>query len=273
MVMTSSATTTSDALVSAAQRGDRQALQQLLQTEQQRIYAFGLKMCRHPEDAKDILQETMLAIAQGIGGFRAEASLSTWMFQIARSFCIKKRRLRKGAPKASETIDEAEALADSAPDPEQTTRSKELEAILNEALAQLPQASREVLVLRDVEGLTAPEVAAVLGVSVDAVKSKLHRARAHLHKVVGAKFGGDLSDTSLRDCPDILALYSKQLEGDLTPGFCSEMETHVAQCKRCHSNCEALKQSLALCRTWPVVPNHVQTAVRQSLASVLSPRG
>ncbi len=169
-----------NALIAAAQSGDRKALELLLENEQQRIYAFGLKMCRNQEDAKDVLQETMLAVTRSIGDFRGEASLPTWLFQIARSFCIKKRRLRKGAPKSTESIDDPACgdLADATPNPEQTTRGKELEALLNEALGQLSPAAREVLVLRDVEGLTASEVAEALSVSVDAVKSKLHRHRA-----------------------------------------------------------------------------------------------
>ena len=154
--------------------------------------------------------------------------------------------------------------------PEQTTRGKELEALLNEALGQLPAGSREVLVLRDVEGLTAPEVAEVLGVSVEAVKSKLHRARSALHKLLAPKFAADLGSDKKSDCPDILAMYSQQLEGDLTVALCAKMEKHIAHCARCSSACDALKQSLALCKTLPVVPEDVKRAVRSSFKLALS---
>jgi RNA polymerase sigma-70 factor (ECF subfamily) len=259
-------------LIAAAQRGDRKALEQLLEMEQQRIYAFGLKMCRNQEEAKDVLQDTMLAVARSIGEFRGEASLPTWLFQIARSFCIKKRRLRKGAPRTTESLEAPGAMgvADAAPNPEQTTRGKELELLLNEALSALPTASREVLVLRDVEGLTAPEVAEVLGVSVAAVKSKLHRARAALHKLLQPKLAADLAAKPTPDCPDIFAMYSQQLEGDLTGALCAKMEKHVLHCERCSASCDALKQSLALCKMLPVVPEDVKNDVRRSFQMALS---
>jgi len=260
-----------NALIASAQAGDRKALERLLASEQSRIYSFGLKMCRNNEDARDVLQETMLAVARNIGAFRGDASLPTWLFQIARSFCIKKRRLRKGAPKTTEQLEgvSESALADASPSPEQTTRSKELEAMLNDALANLSPSAREVLILRDVEGLTAPEVAKVLGISLEAVKSKLHRARARLHQTPAPQL--ELKPGKKNgECPDILAMYSKQLEGDLTGALCAKLEKHVAHCARCSNACDTLKQSLALCKTQSLVPKDVQQAVRSSMKQFLA---
>ncbi len=261
-------------MIAAAQRGDRKALERLLEAEQRRIYAYGLKMCGNRDDARDVLQETMLAVARSIGSFRGDAALSTWLFQIARSFCIKNRRKRKGEPTHTENMEaiQERLLVDASPSPEQTTRKKELEALVNDALATLPAPAREVLVLRDVEGLTAPEVARVVGTSVDAVKSKLHRARASLQKTLGPAFERE-RHTKRGDCPDILAMYSKQLEGDLTGAMCAKMEKHVATCSHCSSACGALKKSLALCKTHPAVPPEVQNAVRRSLRQILSTTG
>src|SRR5215468_5144634 len=82
-------------LLEALHRGDEHALETLLARHAPSIYRFGLKMCRDPEDAKDIVQDTLLAAARGIREFRGASSLSTWLYTVARSFCIKKRR---GAP-------------------------------------------------------------------------------------------------------------------------------------------------------------------------------
>ncbi len=260
-------------LIAAAQHGDRKALERLLAAEENRIYAFGMRMCRNPDDAADVLQETLLAVAKHIGEFRGESSLPTWLFQIARSFCIKKRRRRKGQPEKSESlsnIDEA-AMSDRGPSPEQTASGKELEAMLHDALRSLPAPAREVIVLRDVEGLTAPEVAEVIGVSVGAVKSKLHRARSSLQEALAPRLGATLPPER-SDCPDILAMYSRQLEGELSNALCAKLEKHVATCRHCTAACKTLKRNLALCSRLPVVPKDVQREVRRSVKQVMALR-
>src|SRR6187397_3346990 len=99
--------------------GDRQALEALLERHQAQVYRFGMKMCRDPEDAADVLQDTLFAMARGVRDFRGASSLSTWLYTIARSFCIKKRRRSKFAPAAERSLDsdvelEAARLADPA---------------------------------------------------------------------------------------------------------------------------------------------------------------
>src|SRR5512140_1864895 len=95
-------------LLAAAQGGDPKALDELIQRHQRRVYRFGLKMCRDPEDAKDVLQDTLLAAARGIRDFRGASSVSTWLYTIARSFCIKRRRRSKFAPEQEESLDSPE---------------------------------------------------------------------------------------------------------------------------------------------------------------------
>lgn len=259
-------------LIEAARRGDKKSLEKLLSLEQARIYAYGLKMCRNPEDARDVAQETMLAMSRSLHDFRGDAALSTWMFQIARSFCIKKRRRRKGAPAETEDVD-GMALADPRPGPEQTLGAKEMEAALGEALESLPLSAREVLVLRDVEGLTAPEVAKVLGTSVLAVKSKLHRARIALEKSLGPRLGHERPRAKARkSCPDVVALYSQQLEGELTASVCHRMAQHVAECPACASACDSLKESLALCQRLPTVPAELRDSVRSLVRDLIDRR-
>jgi len=71
-------------LLAAARAGDRGALEALLERHEAQVYRFGMKMCRDPEDAKDVLQETLLAVARGVRDFRSASSVSTWLFPIAR---------------------------------------------------------------------------------------------------------------------------------------------------------------------------------------------
>ena len=264
-------------LLAALRAGDDAALGALLERHAPGIYRFGVKMCRDPEDAKDVLQETLLAAARGIREFRGASSLSTWLYTVARSFCIKKRRTSKFAPAETVSLDDhAAALEARAPGkaPDEAAADRELSSLLDRAIGALDPASREVLVLRDVEGLTAPEVAEVLGVSVEAVKSRLHRARAEVREALEAHLprGERASERPAASggCPDVLALFSRYLEGEIGPAECDAMQAHVATCKRCNAACESLKHTLTLCRAEPRgdVPPEVQELVRKALRGV-----
>jgi RNA polymerase sigma factor (sigma-70 family) len=169
-------------LLAAAQSGDRKALNDLLERLQDRVFRFGMKMCGREEDAQDVLQETLLAAARNVDGFRGASSVSTWLYTIARSFCIKSRRTSKFAPRQLESLESEEGtaidVADPARGPEEHLAGRQVQDALGAAIGDLDPMYREVLVLRDVEGLSASEVAEVTGFSVEAVKSRLHRARA-----------------------------------------------------------------------------------------------
>ncbi len=264
-------------LIEAARGGDRGALDALLGRLQPRVYRFGLKMCRDSEDAKDVLQDTLLAAARGLREFRGGASMSTWLYTIARSFCIKKRRRSKFAPAEEAALDadtggEASRVADPARTPEASLEGREIEAALERAIAELEPMYREVLLLRDVEGLTAPEVAEVLGLSVEAVKSRLHRARVSVRAQVAPLLGvPEPAAAPGGTCPDVLELFSRHLEGEISSDICAEMEEHLARCPRCRSRCDSLQKTLLLCKSSPApaVPAPVQESVRAALRRVL----
>jgi RNA polymerase sigma-70 factor (ECF subfamily) len=260
-------------LLAAIRAGDDDALGALLARHAPAIYRFGVKMCRDSEDAKDVLQDTLLAAARGIREFRGASSLSTWLFTVARSFCIKKRRTSKFAPAEIVSLDDhASTLEARATQkaPDEAALDHELSTLLDSAIASLDPGSREVLVLRDIEGLTAPEVAEVLGVSVDAVKSRLHRARAEVRAKIEARLPPDERVSQRRAssaCPDIAPLFSRFLEGEIGAAECAAMQAHVSTCARCDAACASLKRTLALCRAEPrgQVPPDVQELVRKAL--------
>jgi RNA polymerase sigma-70 factor (ECF subfamily) len=264
-------------LVESAKSGDRSALERLLVRYQPHIYRFGMKMCGDPEDAKDVLQETMLAVARNVRDFRGGSSMTTWLYSIARSFCIKKRRRSKFAPEHEASLNsvdgqrEARAIPDKARGPDEELAGRQIEAALASAIAELAPMYREVLVLRDIEGLTAPEVAEILGVSVEAVKSRLHRARVSVRYHVAPLLGfGEPSP----NCPDVLTLLSKHMEGEISADVCAEMERHLVSCPGCRGACDSLKNTLALCRATPEpkVPGPVQESVRKAVERFLSAR-
>jgi RNA polymerase sigma-70 factor (ECF subfamily) len=266
-------------LVEEARQGDRRSLEALLERHQAQVYRFGMKMCRDPEDARDVLQDTLLAMARSVRDFRGASSISTWLYTIARSFCIKKRRRSKFAPEPESSLDTdaaraASRLPDSGQGPEEAFAGKQVRAALETAIVALEPKYREVLLLRDVEGLTAPEVAEVLGVSVQAVKSRLHRARLAVRERVAPLLGiSKVPANGVSEaCPDVPALFSRYLEGEISPSVCAEMEKHLASCSRCRGTCESLKRTLALCRTSPheAVPTEIQASVRRAVRDLLA---
>jgi RNA polymerase sigma-70 factor (ECF subfamily) len=277
----SDADLTDESLLAAARAGDRQALEALLDRHQAQVYRFGMKMCQDPEDAKDVLQETLIAMARGVRDFRGTSSLSTWLYTIARSHCIKKRRRSKFAPVEERSLDtdaatEVGQLAAPARPPEEALAGKEIDDALEQAIAALDPMYREVLLLRDAEGLTAPEVAEVLGIGVSAVKSRLHRARLTVRERVAPLLGVEPAPQPPGPCPDVLLLFSQHLEDEVSAERCAEMERHLEGCARCQGTCDSLKRTLALCRTAGAsveVPAAVQASVRTALRGFLAEKG
>lgn len=271
--METSAPLTDHALLEAARRGDRGAINALLDRHQGRIYRFGMKMCGNPEDAKDVLQETLFAMARTLRDFREESSVSTWLYRIARSFCVKKRRKSKFAPDEIRPLEETRGLVDPGRTPDELLADRELYLALEKSIDTLDPISREVLILRDFEGLSAPEVAQVLGVSVDAIKSRLHRARLAVRAAMATLIdpASKVPEPTPGGCPDVLSLYSRHLEGEIDGELCAEMEKHIAACARCRASCDSLKRVLALCASVPAetVPESIQQSVRAEVLKVL----
>jgi RNA polymerase sigma-70 factor (ECF subfamily) len=267
-----------DILLAEARAGDRQALEALLERYQAQIYGFGMKMCGNSEDAKDVLQETLLTMARDIRNFRGASSLSTWLYTIARSACIKMHRRSKFAPHEASSVEigaasEADGLADPARSVDEVLAGKQVERALGQAIGELEPMYREVLMLRDVEGLTAPEVAEVLGVTTQAVKSRLHRARLSVRERIEPLLGipADLPRAP-GTCPDCLTILSQCLEEEISADLCAQLERHLEACGRCRGGCDTLKRTLALCRASAratEVPPEVQTSVRTAVRTCL----
>jgi RNA polymerase sigma-70 factor (ECF subfamily) len=232
-----------------------------------------LRLCGRPEDAEDVLQESLLAAARGLPGFRGEASISTWLFSIVRSFCIKKRRRRRSVVAVSMDTDaalESKGIRSTDRGPDEILESTRLSRALEQAIAGLAPSLRDALLLRDVEGLPATEAALALGLSVAALKSRLHRARATVRRRLLPLLAPEAPE-SAEACPDIVRLFSRHLEGEIAPRTCAEMEAHLADCPACRSGCESLKATLTACRDTklPVVPPDLRRRVRDEIRAFL----
>lgn len=247
-------------LITAAQAGDRDAIEELLARYEEKIYRFGLRMCGDEESAREVLQETLIAAFRHLAGFRGQAALSTWLFQIARSFCIKERR------GVRPTVALEPDLADHRPTPEANTHARQIGEALAAAIAELPTEQREVLVLRDVEGLSAEEAAAIVGIEVGALKSRLHRARTALR----GKLASVVADAP-EPCPELAQELSAYAASEIDQATCVKLEAHLAGCARCTGACDALKRTVSMCRSLPgdAVPAQVRAAVRGAILDAI----
>jgi RNA polymerase sigma-70 factor, ECF subfamily len=267
-----------DELLAAARAGDAGALERLLERHQRRVFRFGLKMCGGEEEAKDVLQETLLAAARGIREFRGAASVSTWLYAIARSFCIKGRRTSKFAPAQVDSLSDVARQANEVPDqargPDEVAAGAQVQSALQDAISALEPMYREILVLRDVEGLSAAEVAEITDLSVEAVKSRLHRARVSVRERLAPVLG--LPEPARRaaeaqECPDIVDLFSRHLEGEISGSVCTTLEQHLLGCDRCRARCDSLRATLSLCsQSGDELPPRVEQSVRDALRRFLA---
>jgi RNA polymerase sigma-70 factor (ECF subfamily) len=162
--------------LAAVQAGNSAELEILLAEHRPIVYRYGLRYCRTSEDAEDAVQETLWAAARSIKQFRRAALLTTWLFTIVRNKCHRSNRKIKDPDLA----DLLPFLPDDSDPLEQQVAQRQIERRIARALSMLAPIYREVIVLRDVQGLTAPEAAQRLSISVHALKSRLHRARAEL---------------------------------------------------------------------------------------------
>lgn len=261
-------------LIEAARAGRRDAVEVLLQRHEGQVYRFSLRMCGNPEDAKEVLQETLVTAFKGIHQFRGEAELSTWLYQVARSFCIKARRRRVGEPTHTDSLETAEVRSvpgEAGEGPDSRAHAREVGEVLQAALASLPDHYREVILLKDVEGLSAEEVAEVVGENVAGVKSRLHRARLELRRLLSSVLDGDAPDQA--PCPALAEELAGYAGGDIDQTTCEQMEAHMKTCPQCTAACDRLKDTVSLCRRveGDEVPAPIRAAVLRAVGAAAQP--
>ncbi len=161
-------------LIEAAARGEAGAVSSLLSVCQPDLKRFARRTCSTTEDAEDAVQIALWQLYRKIGALRTAATFATWMFRIVERECYRLFRVRSKAEDLDELAPQDMPAAAAVP--------TDLRLDLVRAMERLTPPYREVLLLRDVHELTAPEVAAQLGLSLEAVKSRLHRARAQVRE-------------------------------------------------------------------------------------------
>lgn len=171
-------------IVTAAARGDDEALTMLVRAYHDRVYRFGQRVCRDGFDADDAVQEAFLALARRPDVARHSGALS-WLMTSVRNACLRmlrpflRQRLTLG-----ERLDNADEVVSPVLDPQQALERCELVRSIHAAIAALPRPYREVVVMRDLEGLTGEETCHSLGLEPATMKTRLHRARQQLRELL-----------------------------------------------------------------------------------------
>lgn len=174
--------------VEAARKGDQAAFEQLVRAYEKRVFALTLRMCGSPEDAAEAAQETFLAVWQGLGSFRGEASFSTWLYRLASNACVDfLRRENRHRAAAGPSIDDEEmnlVVSDPAPTPQEAAERAELRSQVEAGLRELPPEYRQVLILREIHQLSYEEIGQALCLDSGTVKSRISRGRKRLRKIL-----------------------------------------------------------------------------------------
>lgn len=170
-----------------------------------KIFHYSWMMCGHREDAEEVAQETLMRVFENLNQLKDPAHVRGWVFRIAKNACLMKRRRSVFAPAPGKELSLDDVMpakrnhdgavkleiADWRQLPEDAAASGEMRALLRDALRDLPENYRSVVILRDVEDLSTKETADLLDLGEDAVKQRLHRGRLALRKALDVRLKGD----------------------------------------------------------------------------------
>lgn len=178
-----------DQLLERYRRGEtEQAFQDFVAAYQPRLYALSYRMLGNHDDAMDALQEAFLRIHKSLASFRGESSLYTWSYRITSNVCLTFRKRRQPKSDWSSFDDTISPLLQPIErpneDPDKMCETKYRQFLVQQALLQLPEAQRVALILHDLDGISLSDVAEILAIPLGAVKSRLHRGKAALRRII-----------------------------------------------------------------------------------------
>ena len=183
-------------LLARAQAGDMSAFEALVGKHEEKVYGLALRMTRSEAAAAELAQDTFLSASQHLSEFRGEAAFGSWVHRLAANNALMRLRRQKVVDIVSDDLASPEftergSLAE-APESDWSKRADdkiiedELGRAIQAATDSLPEGYREVFLLKDVEGLSYEEISEMVGISIPAVKSRLHRARLALREAIDA---------------------------------------------------------------------------------------
>lgn len=253
-----------------------EAVEEAIGLLQNTVYSFSMKVCGHPEDAQDTMQEVLYRSLKHLAKIQSPEALAVWLYTVTRNRCWRMRRKSAHAPARMLSLEElmpsddelGRLLQDAGKGPEVSLLHAEQHHLLHQAILLIPAPLRIVLVLHDMEELTTEEVAQVLQLQKGTVRIRLHRARLSVRKEMNQLLSGNAekaegvktlakeragSRTKGRRRPDacreLFANLSEYLDGRVEPVPCEEMRKHIEACPSCVAFLSDLRAAIDRCRT------------------------
>ena len=276
------------------QRNTPEAVAEAIGLLQNTVYSFSMKVCGHPEDAEDTMQEVLSRSLEHLAKIHNPQALAVWLYTVTRNRCWRMRRKTSHAPKYILSLDELMPsdeelgllLQDAGKSPEGNLLHAEQHHLLHQAILRIPAPLRIVLVLHDMEELTTEQVAQILDLQQGTVRIRLHRARLSVRKEMNQllsratedsaqagsltkKSKGSRSKGKQRpdECRDLFANLSEYLDGRVEPVTCDQMRGHIEACPSCVAFLRDLRAAIDRCRSLEIP---CDSAVAPRLRAILT---
>jgi RNA polymerase sigma-70 factor (ECF subfamily) len=277
-------------------RNTSESVEEAIGLLQNTVYSFSMKVCGHPEDAEDTMQEVLSRSLGHLAEIQDPQALAVWLYTVTRNRCWRMRRKSVHAPKQTLSLDElmpdeaelGRLLEDAAASPEENLLNAEQHHLLHQAVLRIPGQLRIVLVLHDMEELTTEQVAQILGLQTGTVRVRLHRARLAVRKEMSHVLDGAPAESKVeqlekartrrkkvlskgpqrpQECRELFAGISEYMDGRVEPRTCKEMREHIATCPSCVAFLRDLRHAIDRCRSLDLP---CDPAVASRLRSILT---
>jgi len=253
-----------------------EAVEEAIGLLQNAVYSFSMKVCGHPEDAEDTMQEVLSRSIGHLARIQTPQQMAVWLYTVTRNRCWRMRRKPAHAPAHLLSLNElmpdgdelGRLLADVAAGPESNVLAAEQHHLLHQAILRIPATLRIVLVLHDMEELTTEQVAQVLSLQQGTVRIRLHRARLSVRKEMSQLLSGipdqpkqarpsagkpkrarAKSARRPEECCNLFANLSEYLDGRVEPIACEQMRAHIEACPSCVAFLRDLRAAIDRCRS------------------------
>ena len=270
-----------------------EAVEEAIGLLQNTVYSFSMKICGHPEDAEDTMQEVLFRSLGHLAKIEDPQALAVWLYTVTRNRCWRMRRKPAHAPAHMLSLDALMPtddelgllLKDTGEGPEGNLLHAEQHHLLHKATLRIPAPLRIVLVLHDMEELSTQQVAQILDLQQGTVRIRLHRARLSVRKEMSKLLSGSADDrghtpsgasrskgarpTSKRpdECRDLFANLSEYLDGRVEPVTCDQMREHIEACPACVAFLRDLRAAIDRCHSLEIP---CDSAVAQRLRTILT---